>query len=101
MVSGFLISPYDHDRIFSGDAIEIRIWSKTWAGVVGLNRFIISWFMVFSSRAGRNRQQIRKFFPSQRTPPDFRARRGCPAPTAPDLMLVVTRQPRMSVRRRS
>src|SRR5882757_1401824 len=48
MVSGFLISPYDQDRIFSGDAIEIRIWSKTCAGVVGLNRFIISWFMVFS-----------------------------------------------------
>src|ERR1700755_560796 len=48
MVSGFLISPYDHDRIFSGDAMEIRIWSKTWAGVVGLKRFIISWFMVFS-----------------------------------------------------
>src|SRR5262245_49351165 len=48
MVSGFLISPYDQDRIFSGEAIEIRIWSKTWAGVVGLKRFIISWFMVFS-----------------------------------------------------
>src|SRR5262244_2988323 len=52
MVSGFLISPYDHERIFSGDAIEIRIWSKTCAGVVGLKRFIISWFIVFSSRAG-------------------------------------------------
>src|SRR3954454_13271901 len=51
MVSGFLISPYDQDRIFSGDAIEIRIWSKTWAGVVGLKRFIISWFIVFSSHA--------------------------------------------------
>src|SRR6516162_11492094 len=75
MVSGFLISPYDHDRIFSGDAIEIRIWSKTWAGVVGLNRFIISWFMVFSSRAGRNRQQIRKFFSSQRARPFFGATR--------------------------
>src|SRR6478609_234097 len=60
MVSGFLISPYDHDRIFSGDAIEIRIWSKTWAGVVGLKRFIISWFIVFSSRADGHRQQIRK-----------------------------------------
>src|SRR2546423_10819040 len=53
MVSGFLISPYDQDRIFSSDAIEIRIWSKTCAGVVGLKRFIISWFMVFSSRAGQ------------------------------------------------
>src|SRR5580692_8070643 len=70
MVSGFLISPYDQDRIFSGDAIEIRIWSKTWAGVVGLNRFIISWFIVFSSRADRHRQQIRNSFsashPAQR-----------------------------------
>src|SRR5580692_10567131 len=66
MVSGFLISPYDQDRIFSGDAIEIRIWSKTWAGVVGLNRFIISWFMVFSSRAGRHRQQIRNSFSATR-----------------------------------
>src|SRR6185437_11852294 len=67
MVSGFLISPYDHDRIFSGDAIEIRIWSKTWAGVVGLKRFIISWFIVFSSRADRHRQQIRDSF-SARAP---------------------------------
>src|SRR5882757_10513228 len=62
MVSGFLISPYDQDRIFSGDAIEIRIWSKTWAGVVGLKRFIISWFIIFSSRADRHRQQIRNSF---------------------------------------
>src|ERR1700746_397234 len=68
MVSGFLISPYDHDRIFSGDAIEIRIWSKTWAGVVGLKRFIISWFIVFSSRAGRCRQQIRKSPPQGALP---------------------------------
>jgi hypothetical protein len=28
MVSGFLISPNDQDRIFSGLAIEIRIWSN-------------------------------------------------------------------------
>src|SRR3979490_2640522 len=62
MVSGFLISPYDHDRIFSGDAMEIRIWSKTWAGVVGLKRFIISWFIVFSSRADRHRQQYEILF---------------------------------------
>src|ERR1700710_2525517 len=52
MVSGFLISPYDHDRIFSGDAIEIRIWSKTCAGACGLKRFMISWFIVFSSISG-------------------------------------------------
>src|SRR5205814_2756459 len=61
MVSGFLISPYDQDRSFSGDAIEIRIWSKTWAGVVGLKRFIISWFMVFSSRAGQKPAANSKF----------------------------------------
>src|SRR3954447_8996814 len=73
MVSGFLISPYDHDRIFSGDAIEIRIWSKTWAGVVGLKRFIISWFIVFSSRADRHRQQIRNF--AARASLNVRARR--------------------------
>ena len=42
MVSGFLISPYDHDRIFSGLAIEIRIWSKTCAGTCGLKRFMTS-----------------------------------------------------------
>src|SRR5262245_34117837 len=48
MVSGFLISPYDQDRIFSGLAIEIRIWSKTCAGNCGLKRFMISWFIAFS-----------------------------------------------------
>ena len=32
MVSGFLISPNDHERIFSGLASEIRIWSKVWGG---------------------------------------------------------------------
>src|ERR1044071_4415504 len=49
MVSGFLISPYDQDRIFSGLAIEILIWSNTCAGTRGLKRFMISWFIVFSS----------------------------------------------------
>src|SRR3979490_1425496 len=78
MVSGFLISPYDQDRIFSGDAIEIRIWSKTWAGVVGLNRFIISWFMLFSSRAGQSRQQIRKFSCVAGASPVPRAKRRSP-----------------------
>src|SRR6478609_192607 len=79
MVSGFLISPYDHDRIFSGDAIEIRIWSKTWAGVVGLKRFIISWFMVFSSHAGESRQQIPKLFHKRAGLDDSKQRRECPA----------------------
>ena len=32
------------------------------AGVVGLKRFIISWFMVFSSHAAQVRQQIPKLF---------------------------------------
>src|SRR3954447_24185493 len=82
MVSGFLISPYDQDRIFSGDAIEIRIWSKTWAGVVGLKRFIISWFIVFSSRADRHRQQIRNF--AARASLNVRARRECPAHQSED-----------------
>src|SRR5437763_9008225 len=51
MVSGFLISPYDHDRIFSGLAIEMRIWSKTCAGTCGLKRFITSWFIAVSWHA--------------------------------------------------
>jgi hypothetical protein len=47
IVSGFLISPNDHDLIFSGEAIEMRIWSNTWAGVgAGLKMFAISWFIV-------------------------------------------------------
>src|SRR5215212_1719828 len=85
MVSGFLISPYDQDRIFSGDAIEIRIWSKTWAGVVGLKRFIISWFIVFSSRADRHRQQIRNSFLA-RAPLNVREERECPADLREDML---------------
>src|SRR6267142_4622126 len=87
MVSGFLISPYDHDRIFSGDAIEIRIWSKTCAGVVGLKRFIISWFIVFSSRADRHRQQIRNFYLA-RAPLNVREGRECPAHPREDFALL-------------
>src|SRR3954466_11962537 len=48
MVSGFLISPNDQDRIFSGLASEIRIESNTCAGAWGLKRFMTSWFMPFS-----------------------------------------------------
>src|ERR1700732_934644 len=55
MVSGFLISPYDQDRILSGLAIEIRIWSKTWAGTCGLKRFITSWFILVSVSEDRGR----------------------------------------------
>src|SRR5215212_11024732 len=100
MVSGFLISPYDQDRIFSGDAIEIRIWSKTWAGVVGLKRFIISWFIVFSSRADRHRQQIRNSALSRARPTSERSanvRPNCEvafALWAGHGMFAVTRPPR-------
>src|ERR671939_59760 len=48
MVSGFLISPYDQYRIFSGLAIEILIWSKLCGCAVWLKRFMTSWFMTFS-----------------------------------------------------
>src|SRR5438045_9589170 len=86
MVSGFLISPYDHDRIFSGDAIEIRIWSKTWAGVVGLKRFIISWFMVFSSRAGQRPAANKTIFLVAGAPPCFWAKRQSPAGLREDVL---------------
>src|SRR5882724_13713307 len=98
MVSGFLISPYDQDRIFSGDAIEIRIWSKTWAGVVGLKRFIISWFIVFSSRADRHRQQIRNSF-SAHAPRSTSEQGADTRRRAPGMMLLVTPPPRRSCRR--
>src|ERR1700761_7366475 len=93
MVSGFLISPYDHDRIFSGDAIEIRIWSKTWAGVVGLKRFIISWFIVFSSRADRHRQQSEIPSTQPRAPSTESADCEYPAQNAPGPIPFLTRPP--------
>src|SRR3954468_11918982 len=48
MVSGFLISPNDHERIFSGEARAIRIWSKVGAAWTGLKMFRTSWFISFS-----------------------------------------------------
>src|SRR3972149_334755 len=42
MVSGFLISPNDHDRMSSGLAIEILIWSNAGAGAWVLKRLVIS-----------------------------------------------------------
>jgi hypothetical protein len=45
---GFLISPNDQERIFSGDAIEILIWSKVAGCAVGLKRLAISWFIAVS-----------------------------------------------------
>src|SRR3984957_4034857 len=37
MVSGFFTSPYDQDRIMSGDASRILIESKFWTGTCCLN----------------------------------------------------------------
>ena len=51
MVSGFLISPKDHERIRSGLASEILISSKVRSGATGANGFVISWFMAESSIA--------------------------------------------------
>src|ERR1700741_2242680 len=45
MVSGFLISPNDQERIFSGEASEMRIWSKVGAATTGLKIFRTSWFI--------------------------------------------------------
>src|ERR1700709_2657658 len=54
MVSGFLISPNDHERIFSGEASAIRIWSKVGAAWTGLKMFRTSWFILVPS-AGLSR----------------------------------------------
>jgi hypothetical protein len=48
MVSGFLISPKDQDRMRSGDAIEILIELKFCALLCGLKRLATSWFMFCS-----------------------------------------------------
>jgi hypothetical protein len=49
MVSGFLISPNDHDKIRSGLARDTLISSNALGGVIGLNGFVdISWF-IFNS----------------------------------------------------
>src|SRR3954463_692551 len=50
MVSGFLISPKDHERIFSGEARAIRIWSKVGAAWTGLKIFRTSWFIGYPVR---------------------------------------------------
>jgi len=41
IVSGFLISPKDQERIFSGEAIEIRMESKVCTGACVLKRFMM------------------------------------------------------------
>ncbi len=51
MVSGFLISPNDHDRMSSGLAIEILIWSNVGSGACVLNRLVISF--IRSLHSGR------------------------------------------------
>src|SRR5581483_11327915 len=56
MVSGFLISPNDHERIFSGEASAMRIWSKVGAAWTGLKMFRTSWFILVPS-AGRSREK--------------------------------------------
>ena len=48
MVSGFLISPNDHDRIFSGLARAILIWSKVGVTGTALKMFRTSWFILSS-----------------------------------------------------
>src|SRR5690606_37705739 len=55
MVSGFLISPNDHERIFSGEARAILIWSKVGVTGTGLKMFRTSWFIFFPS-AGMPRE---------------------------------------------
>jgi len=45
MVSGFLISPNDQLRIFSGLASVIWIWSNVSGFAAGLKKFISSWFI--------------------------------------------------------
>jgi hypothetical protein len=49
MVSGFLISPNDHERIFSGEASAIRMRSKVGAAWTGLKMFRTSWFILVPS----------------------------------------------------
>src|SRR5215475_8138754 len=59
MVSGFFTSPWDHDRIFSGDASEIRMALK------------VSGFFGFSNRL--NRSSIIETNPPVRTSTSFLA----------------------------
>src|SRR5919201_5182984 len=56
MVSGFLISPNDHDRMSSGLAIEILIWSNVGIGACVLNRLVISFIQ--SLHTGRGHRPV-------------------------------------------
>src|SRR5271165_1803144 len=55
MVSGFLISPNDHERIFSGLAMAIWIWSNACGAATGANGLVISWFILVSREIGARR----------------------------------------------
>src|SRR3954470_24392356 len=70
MVSGFLISPNDHERIFSGEARAIRIWSKVGAAWTGLKMFRTSWFILVPS-AGSARVNIKGKQRGRTALPDF------------------------------
>src|SRR3989338_2833580 len=62
MVSGFLISPKDHDRIRSGEAKLILISSKVLTGATGLNGLVeSSWFISYLMNGGGG-QRGPKFF---------------------------------------
>jgi hypothetical protein len=55
MVSGLVTSPCDHERIFSGDAREMRIASKSVIGLVisnGLERYKVFLLAVQQLAAG-------------------------------------------------
>src|SRR5271165_7187912 len=59
MVSGFLISPNDHERIFSGEAIAIWIWSNACGAATGANGLVISWFILVSRDIRRSQRRTR------------------------------------------
>src|SRR5687768_11886054 len=47
MVSGFLISPKLHERILSGDAMPMRIWSNVSWRAIGLAKLVSSFIGFF------------------------------------------------------
>src|SRR3989338_3159770 len=71
MVSGFLISPKDHDRIRSGEAKLILISSKALTGATGLNGLVeSSWFISYLMNWGGG-QRGPKFFGEKFWPEEF------------------------------
>src|SRR5438309_3731946 len=61
MVSGFLTSPCDHSRIFSGDASEIRIAEKD-SGSFGFSKKLkmsfIAFLVGYSSRIKKRKTEL-------------------------------------------